>query len=260
TATARARPGRRGRSGRRSARRAERRASAAATRPRGTGPRRDRRRGVRRAARDRRRGRVGVRRHRRRSTGRGGCGVRGARGRPRPTRPGRRLYARWNAEHRPARLPRHPHTPQRLRRAYSAPALGPHPAHRLRRSRVTVERRTTWPQAAELQQAADTLRDAAPDITGRLAGLADPVADWLEATANALAWLAPFRERVPGYPLWETATAVARRSNGSHPPPWPVLPPPPPRGGGPPEGPTVNIEAILTGLLSVAHTPDQAAH
>jgi hypothetical protein len=84
---------------------------------------------------------------------------------------------------------------------------------------MTVERRTTWPQAAELQQAADTLRNAAPDITGRLAGLADPVADWLEATANALAWLAPFREHEPGYPLWETATAVARRINGSHPTP-----------------------------------------
>ncbi|MFJ3043648.1 hypothetical protein [Streptomyces tendae] len=80
---------------------------------------------------------------------------------------------------------------------------------------MTVERRTTWPQAAELQKAADTLRDVAPDITGPLAGLADPVADWLEATANALSWLAPFREHEPGYPLWETASNVARTINGT---------------------------------------------
>ncbi|MFR9796595.1 hypothetical protein ACL02U_11925 [Streptomyces sp. MS06] len=83
---------------------------------------------------------------------------------------------------------------------------------------MTVERRTTWPQAAELQQAADTLRAAAPEITGRLAGLADPVADWLEATANALAWLAPFREHEPGYPLWEVASKVAQTVNGEQQP------------------------------------------
>src|SRR5690606_531961 len=112
-----------------------------------------------------------------------------------------------------------PHTPQPARRAYSAAALGPHPTTDLRRSRVTVERRTTWPQVVELQQAADTLRDAAPEITGRLAGLADPVADWLEAPATALARRAPCREHEPGYPLWATATAVARRINGSHPTP-----------------------------------------
>jgi hypothetical protein len=82
---------------------------------------------------------------------------------------------------------------------------------------MTAERRTTWPQATELQQAADTLRDLAPQITGPLAGLADPVADWLEETANALAWLAPFREHEPGYPLWKTATDVARAINGRTP-------------------------------------------
>ncbi|AVH59953.1 MULTISPECIES: hypothetical protein [Streptomyces] len=36
----------------------------------------------------------------------------------------------------------------------------------------------------ELRTAAQTLRDVAPDITGRLAGLADPVADWLDKTAD----------------------------------------------------------------------------
>lgn len=74
--------------------------------------------------------------------------------------------------------------------------------------------RTTWPQAVELQQAADRLREFAPDITGHLAGLADPVADWLDDTANALAWLAPYRDNEPGYAMWEAALRVARTVNG----------------------------------------------
>lgn len=78
----------------------------------------------------------------------------------------------------------------------------------------TSRRRTTWPAAVPLQQAADTLRQVAPDITGPLAGLADPVADWLDETANALAWLAPFREHEPGYGMWETALRVANTING----------------------------------------------
>lgn len=71
-------------------------------------------------------------------------------------------------------------------------------------------RRTTWASATELQQAADQLRACAPQIDGPLAGLADPVADWLDETANALAWLAPFREHEPGHRMWQTATHVAR--------------------------------------------------
>lgn len=78
-------------------------------------------------------------------------------------------------------------------------------------------RRTTWATATELQQAADTLRAVAPQIDGPLAGLADPVANWLDETANALAWLAPFREHEPGHRMWQTATAVARAINGSQP-------------------------------------------
>jgi hypothetical protein len=39
--------------------------------------------------------------------------------------------------------------------------------------------------AAALRAAATALRDVAPDITGPLAGLADPVADWLDAAAHA---------------------------------------------------------------------------
>lgn len=105
--------------------------------------------------------------------------------------------------------------------------------------------RTTWATAAELQQAADRLRatghvhklgnpdddggvlddwdncrdpecpgptPAIPQVDG---ALANPVADWLDETANALAWLAPFREHEPGHRMWQTATAVARAINGS---------------------------------------------
>jgi hypothetical protein len=80
---------------------------------------------------------------------------------------------------------------------------------------MTAERKTTWPAALPLQQAADTLRATAPDITGPLAWLADPVADWLDETANALAWLAPFRDNEPGYGMWETASRVAAAVNGT---------------------------------------------
>ena len=38
--------------------------------------------------------------------------------------------------------------------------------------------------ADELRTAAKTLRDVAPQITGPLAGLADPVADWLDQAAH----------------------------------------------------------------------------
>lgn len=79
-------------------------------------------------------------------------------------------------------------------------------------------KRSQWPTARCIQNAADQLRDAAPDITdGRFAGLAEPVADWLDATANALAWLAPYHEHEPGYPLWETATRVAHKTIGGDP-------------------------------------------
>jgi hypothetical protein len=71
-------------------------------------------------------------------------------------------------------------------------------------------RRTTWPSAAELQQAADKLRGGTATITGHEADL---TADWLEETANALSWLAPFREHEPGFGMWEAATAFARRIN-----------------------------------------------
>lgn len=80
---------------------------------------------------------------------------------------------------------------------------------------LEARRRTTWPTAAELQQAADTLRAAAPHLDGKLKGLADPVADLLDETANTLSWLAPYRDNEPGYNIWETACRVARVINGT---------------------------------------------
>ncbi|WP_097964995.1 hypothetical protein [Streptomyces sp. or20] len=65
--------------------------------------------------------------------------------------------------------------------------------------------RTTWPTAEPLQQAAN-LRRAAGDPL---------LADWLDATANALAWLAPYRDNEPGYGMWEAALAVARQLLGT---------------------------------------------
>ncbi|MEU5596619.1 hypothetical protein [Streptomyces sp. NPDC020298] len=75
---------------------------------------------------------------------------------------------------------------------------------------MTVARRTTCPQASELQQAADTKR-----ATGTPEDAA--IADWLEATANALAWLAPFHDYEPGFAIWETASAYAQLINRSDP-------------------------------------------
>jgi hypothetical protein len=76
-------------------------------------------------------------------------------------------------------------------------------------------RRTTWPAAAPLQQAADRLREVAPDITGPPRGLADAVADWLDQAANQLAWLAPYRDHEGGYGMWEAASRVAAAVNGT---------------------------------------------
>ncbi|WP_331764499.1 hypothetical protein [Streptomyces anulatus] len=69
----------------------------------------------------------------------------------------------------------------------------------------TADGRTTWPTAEPLQQAAD-LRRAAGDPL---------LADWLDATANALAWLAPYCDNEPGYGMWEAALAVARQLLGT---------------------------------------------
>ncbi|MEV5862347.1 hypothetical protein AB0L83_21865 [Streptomyces sp. NPDC052071] len=94
--------------------------------------------------------------------------------------------------------------------------------------------RTTWPSAAPLQQAAD-IRRAAGD---------SELADWLDATANALAWLAPYRDNEPGYGMWEAALVVARRILGT--PPTPAAP------GERPD------HALYTTLRKYGHTPAEA--
>lgn len=71
---------------------------------------------------------------------------------------------------------------------------------------MTVERNTTWASAASLQQAADLLRNGNVAMTD---DVAKTLADHLEATANALSWLAPFREGEPGHLIWPTAEATA---------------------------------------------------
>jgi hypothetical protein len=73
--------------------------------------------------------------------------------------------------------------------------------------------RTTWPQAVPLQQAADRLRALAPVLVGDLASLADPIADWLDETANTLSWLAPYRGHEDGHGMWEQAMHVASLIN-----------------------------------------------
>ncbi|MFC8862685.1 hypothetical protein [[Kitasatospora] papulosa] len=94
--------------------------------------------------------------------------------------------------------------------------------------------RTTWPSAAPLQQAADIRRAAG-----------DPeLADWLDATANALAWLAPYRDSEPGYGMWEAALVVARRVLGT--------PATPAASGERPD------HELYTALRKYGHTPETA--
>lgn len=65
--------------------------------------------------------------------------------------------------------------------------------------------------ADELRAAAERLRAVAPQITGHLAGLADPVADWLDYEANLMGPGSERRGRT------HHALAVARAINGGQP-------------------------------------------
>ncbi|MEV6696266.1 hypothetical protein AB0M68_03760 [Streptomyces sp. NPDC051453] len=67
--------------------------------------------------------------------------------------------------------------------------------------------------AEELRAAAQTLRDVAPEITGRLAGLADPVADWLDTAADYADRWPP--DHQANSPFRRDALAVARTINGT---------------------------------------------
>lgn len=76
------------------------------------------------------------------------------------------------------------------------------------RDEVLAEQRTTWPSATELQQAAATKR-----ASGTPEDIA--VANLLNAIANTLAWLAPYRPHEGGFEMWGAATAVAQLINGT---------------------------------------------
>lgn len=80
-------------------------------------------------------------------------------------------------------------------------------------------RKTTWPSALPLQQAADSLRDRSYyESTGEPdTELAHDVAlaDLLDETANAMSWLAPFRSHEGGYGMWEAAARLAAILNGA---------------------------------------------
>ncbi|MEU6543929.1 hypothetical protein [Streptomyces sp. NPDC046859] len=70
--------------------------------------------------------------------------------------------------------------------------------------------------ADELRAAAHRLRDVAPNITGHLAGLADPVADWLDLFANTE--FDPEASIQVTDRSHECALAVARAINGTEQP------------------------------------------
>lgn len=68
--------------------------------------------------------------------------------------------------------------------------------------------------ADELRAAAQTLRDVAPQITGPLAGLADPVANWLDYHAAMTDRLNALVDGAPDH-IDHPALAVARAVLGS---------------------------------------------
>ena len=69
-----------------------------------------------------------------------------------------------------------------------------------------IAARTQWLAGRHLQQAADQLRDVGPDL--------HPVADWLDKTANQMAWHAPYRAHDGGHRPWQLATRIAHIALG----------------------------------------------
>lgn len=69
--------------------------------------------------------------------------------------------------------------------------------------------RTTWPAAHHIQQAADNMRQPDTNLDPEREHYTAPLADWLDKTANEMAWLAPFRPHEGGYRPWRAATRIA---------------------------------------------------
>jgi hypothetical protein len=69
--------------------------------------------------------------------------------------------------------------------------------------------RTKWPAAQHIQQAADEMRQPDQNLDPEREHYTAPLADWLDKTANEMAWLAPFRTHEGGYRPWRAATRTA---------------------------------------------------
>jgi hypothetical protein len=70
-------------------------------------------------------------------------------------------------------------------------------------------KRTKWPAAQHLQQAADRLRERDLNLDPEREHYTAPVGDWLDKVANEMAWLAPFRDHEGGCGPWRAATRMA---------------------------------------------------
>lgn len=69
-------------------------------------------------------------------------------------------------------------------------------------------KRSQWPAARHVLEAADLLRVPDPNLDPEELYTA-PVADWLDKAALDMAWLAPFRRHEGGYRVWRAATRMA---------------------------------------------------
>lgn len=72
------------------------------------------------------------------------------------------------------------------------------------------DKRSMWPAAQHLLEAADQLRTPDANLTDtELEHYTAPVADWLDKAALDMAWLAPFRDHEGGHRPWRAATRMA---------------------------------------------------
>ena len=70
-------------------------------------------------------------------------------------------------------------------------------------------RRTKWPAAQHLQQAADQTREPDPNLDPEREFYTAPLGDWFDKVANDMACWAPFRDHEGGYRPGRTATRAA---------------------------------------------------